>query len=348
MSDLLLFVGVLGILLLGHEFGHYLVARWRGIKVEEFGLGYPPRLATLFTAGETRYTLNWIPFGGFVRLAGEDDPDIPNGLSSASKLSRTLVLIAGPAANVAIAFFVLIFAFKFAAPDFERVRIGQITPGTPGDAAGLEIGDIVKSIEGIPIASFEDMQLATRDHLGKPMTILVSRGDEVLKITLTPRIEFPEGQGPIGVTLSYPVSQMSWSEAARFSVDSIGSQVLSIVRLPGRLLSGNAAPEETRVSGLKGIHDMLAWASSVDRSSERPFITLNLIGVISVGLAIANLLPFPALDGGRLLFVFIELLIGRKISPRLEGYAHAVGFALLIILMVYFNLQDFINPIQLP
>jgi len=348
VSDILLFLGVLGVLLLGHEFGHYLAARWRGIKVEEFGLGYPPRLATLFVAGDTRYTLNWIPFGGFVRLAGEDDPDIPNGLSSASKLSRALVLIAGPAANIAIAFIVLSLAFKFAAPDFGRVRIGQITPGTPAETAGLEIGDIVNSIEGVPITSFEDMQIATREHLGEPMTIRVSRAGEELEITLVPRADFPEGQGPIGVTLSYPVSQMSWSEAARFSVDSIGSQVMAIVRLPARLISGDAAPEEARVSGLKGIHDMLAWASSVDRSSERPFITLNLIGIISVGLAIANMLPFPALDGGRLLFVFIELLIGRKISPRLEGYAHAVGFALLIILMVYFNLQDFINPIQLP
>ncbi len=348
MSDLLLFIGVLGVLLLGHEFGHYLAARWRGIKVEEFGLGYPPRLVTLFTAGDTRYTLNWIPFGGFVRLAGEDDPDVPNGLSSASKLSRTLVLIAGPAANIAIAFIVLSFAFKFAAPDFERVRIGQISPGTPAETAGLEVGDIVQSVEGDKISSFEDMQAATRAHLGEPMSLVILRDSQELTITLVPRETFPDGQGPIGVTLSYPVSQMSWGEAARFSVDSIGAQVISIVRLPGRLLNGEAAPEEARVSGLKGIHDMLAWASSVDRSSERPFITMNLIGVISVGLAIANLLPFPALDGGRLMFVLIEAVIGRKISPQLEGYAHAIGFALLIILMVYFNLQDFINPIQLP
>jgi regulator of sigma E protease len=99
---------------------------------------------------------------------------------------------------------------------------------------------------------------------------------------------------------------------------------------------------------LKGIYDMLDWASSIDRTSERPFITMNLIGVISVGLALANLLPFPALDGGRLMFVFVELIIRRRISPQLEGYAHAIGFALLIILMIYINLQDFVNPIQLP
>jgi regulator of sigma E protease len=126
------------------------------------------------------------------------------------------------------------------------------------------------------------------------------------------------------------------------------SQVVGLLQLPGRLIAGEASEEEARISGLKGIHDMLAWASSVDRSSDRPFITLNIVGVISLGLALANLLPIPALDGGRLMFVFIEALIGRRISPQFEGLAHALGFAFLLILMVYFNLQDFINPITLP
>ena len=126
------------------------------------------------------------------------------------------------------------------------------------------------------------------------------------------------------------------------------AQVIGILQLPGRLISGEASQEEARISGLKGIHDMLAWASAVDRSSERPFITMNIIGVISLGLALANLLPIPALDGGRLMFVFIEAVIGRRISPKFEGLAHAIGFAFLLLLMVYFNLQDFINPISLP
>jgi regulator of sigma E protease len=126
------------------------------------------------------------------------------------------------------------------------------------------------------------------------------------------------------------------------------SQVIGLLQLPGRLIAGEASEEEARISGLKGIHDMLAWASSVDRSSDRPFITLNIVGVISLGLALANLLPIPALDGGRLMFVFFEAIIGRRVSPQFEGLAHAIGFAFLLILMVYFNLQDFINPINLP
>ncbi|MEJ2012888.1 MAG: M50 family metallopeptidase [Anaerolineales bacterium] len=348
MSDLLLFVIVLGTLILGHEFGHFLAARWRGVKVEEFGLGYPPRIATLFVIGETRYTVNWIPFGGFVRLAGEDDPDVSEGLSGASKLTRAIVLLAGPAANIAVAFVVFVIAFKFAAPDFNRVRIGQVTPNTPAAQAGIEVGDIVEEAAGTPINSFESLQKVTSEHLGKPMELMLDRSGAPVTISLVPREDYPEGQGPIGVTLSYPTAKTSWGEATQMSVSSIGSQVMAILRLPGRLLSGDAAPEEARVSGLKGIYDMLGWASSIDRTSERPFITMNLIGVISVGLALANLLPFPALDGGRLMFVFIELIIRRRISPQLEGYAHAIGFAVLIILMIYINLQDFVNPIQLP
>lgn len=348
MSDLLLFVVVLGTLILGHEFGHFLAARWRGVKVEEFGLGYPPRIATLFVIGETRYTINWIPFGGFVRLAGEDDPDVSEGLSGASKLTRAIVLLAGPAANIAVALVVFVIAFKFAAPDFNRVRIGQVAPNTPAAQAGIEVGDIVEMAAGTPISSFESLQKVTSEHLGKPMELTLDRSGAPITISLTPRVDYPEGQGPIGVTLSYPTAQTSWGEATQMSVSSISSQVMAILRLPGRLLSGDAAPEEARVSGLKGIYDMLGWASSIDRTSERPFITMNLIGVISVGLALANLLPFPALDGGRLMFVFIELIIGRRISPQLEGYAHAIGFAVLIILMIYINLQDFVNPIQLP
>jgi regulator of sigma E protease len=107
-------------------------------------------------------------------------------------------------------------------------------------------------------------------------------------------------------------------------------------------------PEEARLTGLKGMYDMLSWASEIDRNAQRPFLTLNLVGVISAGLAIANLLPFPALDGGRLTFVFLETLLGRRIEPRLQALAHTIGFALLLAILVYVNFYDFINPIQLP
>jgi regulator of sigma E protease len=348
LSDLLLFLVVLGTLILGHELGHFVAARLRGIKVEEFGIGFPPRLLTLFEAGGTKYTLNWIPLGGFVRPAGEDDPDVPGGLAGSSKLTRTIVLIAGPAANVLLAFFAFLFAFRFAAPDLSQVIIAEVTSNTPAYEAGILEGDKILKVDGTTVSSFQSIQEIIAENLGEELGILIERDGQESMVYLTPRIEWPEDQGPIGVTLGYPLATLSWGEAALTSLDSMRAQVVGLLQLPGRLISGEASEEEARISGLKGIHDMLAWASAVDRSSERPFITLNIVGVISLGLALANLLPIPALDGGRLMFVLIEALIGRRISPRFEGLAHAVGFMFLLILMVYFNLQDFINPISLP
>jgi regulator of sigma E protease len=348
VTDFLLFVVVLGTLILGHELGHFLVAKWRGVKIEEFGIGFPPRLATLFTAGDTEYTLNWIPFGGFVRPAGENDPEVPNGLAASSKLTRTLVLFAGPVANIILAFVAFLFAFKFAAPDVDRVLITDVVQGSPAQAAGIQPGDIVEEAGNVEVDSFESLQTVIGDSLGKPLGLLLSRDGELIDIQLVPRVDFPEGQGPIGVTLGFPPDNLGWIQSAGFSLESIRTQVMAILQLPGRIMSGAATEQETRVAGLKGIHDMIAWASDIDQSAQRPFFTLNIVGVISVGLAIANMLPIPALDGGRLLFVLIEAIIGHRISPRLEGLAHAIGFLLLLMLMVYFNLQDFLNPIELP
>jgi regulator of sigma E protease len=348
VSDFLLFVVVLGTLIIGHEFGHFIAARLLGIPVEEFGIGFPPRIATLFESGGTKFTLNLIPFGGFVRPLGEDDPDVPGGLSAASKRVRAAVFAAGPLANVILAFIAFIFAFKYAAPDFNRIMITDIVAGAPAEGVGIQIGDIVRSVEDKEITSFETILEVVSAHLGEPIVMELDRKSQPILVELTPRTEYPNDQGPLGVTLGYPARPTTWTDAASLSWDSIRLQVNAIVGLPARLISGSAMPEEARVSGLKGIHDMLSWASSIDRSSQRPFLTLNLVGIISLGLALANLIPIPIMDGGRLLFILIEAIIGRRIPPRYEGLAQAIGLAILLFLMVYINLQDFINPITLP
>jgi regulator of sigma E protease len=348
VSDVVVFVIVLGGLILGHEFGHFVAARSFGVEVEEFGIGFPPRLATLFTWRGTRFTFNLIPLGGFVRPAGEDDPQVPGGLAAARKLVRTIVLLAGPAANVFLAFVAFAAAFKFAAPDPNRVLVTSVAQGSPAESAGLMNGDIITSVEGQPVTGFESLQSAVAARLGQPVSVGVNRAGEQLTLSLIPRTSPPAGEGPIGITLGYPTRQVSWVEAISTGWQSTAMQFSELIHLPGNLLSGQIAPQDARVSGLKGMYDMFSWAGQVDRSSQRPFLTLNLIGVISAGLAVANLLPFPALDGGRLMFVAIETIIGRRVSPRYEGLAHAIGFAILLALMVYVNFQDFVNPIVLP
>ncbi len=344
----MLFVAVLAVLIFGHELGHFLAAKATGVVVEEFGFGFPPRLATLFYYRGTRFTLNAIPLGGFVRPAGEDDPDVPGGLASASKRVRTAVLVAGPLANVLLAFVAFTAAYKFAAPDPSKVIITTVDTGSPAEQAGLQADDLILTADSQAVDGFDTLQSIVNDHLGQPISLTLDRHGQTVEATLIPRTNPPPDEGPIGITLGNPSKAEPLAEAVRLGWDSTATQVTMIVRLPARLMEGQIQPSQARVSGLKGMYDMLAWAGRIDRNTQRPFLTLNLIGVISIGLAIANLLPFPALDGGRLMFVAYEAIAGRRIAPRYEGLAHAIGFAVLLIVMLYVNFQDFVNPIALP
>ncbi len=348
MSDFALFAAVLGALIIGHELGHFTVAKLLGVRVEEFGIGFPPRLATLFTAGETRITLNLIPLGGFVRPAGDDDPGVEGGLAGSSKLTRAGVLVAGPLANIALAVLAFSAAFRFAAPDTERVMITSVETGSPAEAAGIAPNDIVLAVEEVSVGGFQELQEAINQRLDQPVTIQLERDGQPIELELVPRGAPPEGQGPIGVTLGNPTRRVGWFEAVGLGLRSTAFQFSEMVHLPSRLLRGELAPEEARISGLKGMYDMMVWAGQVDRSAQRPFLTLNLIGVISAGLALANLLPIPALDGGRLMFVAFEAVVGKRVPPQHEGLAHTVGFMVLLALIIYVNLQDFVNPISLP
>jgi regulator of sigma E protease len=348
VPDIVVFVLVIGTLIIGHELGHFLTARLLGVQVDEFGFGFPPRLLTLFHAAGTRFSLNWIPFGGFVRIAGENDPEVEGGLASSSKRVRTAVLLAGPLANVFLAIFAFSLAYRFAAPDISKVLITDVAEDTPAFSAGILPGDVVLSVDRVSINSFDSMVDAVTDRVGTETELQMDRDGEIISVFLTPRETFPDDQGPLGVSLGNPSMIMPWGQAINFGLQSTWSQFEGILQLPGRLLSGNIEPEDARLSGLKGMYDMIAWAGSIDRSSQRPFLTLNLIGVISVGLAIANLLPFPALDGGRLVFVFLELILRKRIEPRYEGLAHTIGFGLLLVILIYVNLLDFIRPISLP
>jgi len=348
VSDFILFVIVIGTLIIGHEIGHFLASKIVGVKVEEFGIGFPPRLFTLFEVGGTRYTFNLIPLGGFVLPAGENDPSIPNGLAASPKWKRISVLIAGPLANILIAFLVFLAAYKFSAPDFSSVIVSEVQPNTPASEAGLLEGDLLVEVAGNPVDGFESLHAVVQEMAGTPILLDIERAGEPFQIELTPRVNPPEGQGGMGIIMGYPIMELTWLEAGQLSADSIRFQVTALFQLPGRLIRGEAEPEEARISGFKGMHDMLAWATEIDRSSDTPFFTLNLIGIISVGLALANLLPFPALDGGRLLFVFIEIIIRRRIPQKFENMVHAIGFILVMAIVVYFNIQDFINPIELP
>lgn len=346
--DFVIFVAILSALIFGHELGHFFAARFNGVEVEEMGIGFPPRIAKLFEYRGTAYTVNLLPFGGFMRPKGENDPTVEGGLAGATKRVRAMVLLAGPAANVLLAFIAFTAAFKFAAPDPNRVMITDIAVDSPAAEAGLQPGDIIEEVEGVAVDGFATLQRTVAENLGAPTTLTLSREGARVRVEVVPRENPPQDEGAIGILLGHPTQPMGLLEALGQGWRSTRIQFVELLRLPVRLIQGEVEPAQARVSGFKGMYDMLAWAGEIDRNSDRPFLTLNLIGVISSGLAIANLLPIPALDGGRLLFVGLEFVLGRRIAPEKEGLAHLIGFALLLLLMVYINLQDFVNPINLP
>jgi regulator of sigma E protease len=256
--------------------------------------------------------------------------------------------LAGPAANLLLALLAFAAAYKFAAPDLDKVLVSQVVAASPAASAGMLPGDLIVKVNDTPIVGYPSLQTIIAAQLGKPVLVTLQRQGQTLTVQLTPRASPPEGQGPMGVVTGNPTKLTTVPESLGYGLESLASTFYEILHLPAQLLLKQIPPDQARLSGLKGMYDMMVWAGEVDRSAQRPFVTLNLIGVFGAGLALANLLPIPALDGGRLMFVLIEAVIGRRISPRYEGVAHAIGFALLLALMVYVNFQDFLNPIPLP
>lgn len=340
---------VLTPIILVHELGHFFAARLSNIRVEEFGLGFPPRALKLTERNGTLYSLNWIPLGGFVRPAGEDDPTVPGGLAAASKRARLFVLFAGAGANFLMALFVFWLAFMIGVP---AVAISDVAPDSPASSAGFQSGDVFLEVEGFKADSSGTIAAIMREQAGQPVEVLVGRGDETVLLNVVPRLpgEYdPAVEGPIGVGLMIaPDGQRITRGPGEALIDSAAS-MWEIVRLtvsvPSMLINGEISASEARPVSVIGISQIAGQAAEASVSNSNLFPILNMIGFISVALGFTNLLPIPALDGGRILFVLIEAVRGRRIEPEREGMVHVVGMLVLLGLMVLLIVQDIVNPI---
>lgn len=346
------FIAALAALIVVHELGHFVAAKLSNIKVHEFGIGFPPRLARLFKAGETEFTLNWIPLGGFVRPAGENDPSVPGGLANASPWARLFVLISGPAMNILTA--LLLFAFIFAQlgrPDLDTVEILDVSAGSPAAEAGLQSGDIVLSVDGEEINSSEELRDIIYANLGQEIEFTFERNGVVSTVSLIPR-DPPPDDGAIGIAMGNPSIPIGFGESLVYSGEAILEQGRALVSLPLRLISGEVSADQGRLVGYKGMYDIYTEVREADTSPDSalpPGInTLSFFASISLSLGLLNLLPVPALDGGRILFTLPEIVLGKRIPQAYENVVNLVGLALLILLLFYVNLQDFINPIVIP
>lgn len=350
------FILAFGALVLLHELGHFFAARISKIDVEEFGLGYPPKIFRLFRAGGTDFTLNWIPFGGFCRMKGENgDMTEPGSFLAAKPSRRLLTLLGGPVTNLLVGMLIIAFLFtRIGSPDYKSVLISDVAANTPAAAAGINPGDIIKSVNGVKIDSMNSLSQEISTNLGKEIEIVVLRDSSEVRLMVTPREEWPENQGPLGITIMNPTLEVSFIQALPRAFLTTVDQGYQLLMVPVRLISGQIAPSDARMVSVKGIYDIYAQVQTIDKqeAAENPEMaglnTWYFFAIISIALGFTNLLPIPALDGGRILFMLPELLFKKKIPPALEGKVHMVFYALLLTLMVVLVINDIVNPIVLP
>lgn len=350
LVNLLQFVGVLAFMIIIHELGHFLACRLFGVEVEEFGFGFPPRITRLFRWKGTDYTLNWIPLGGFVRPLGEAQPEIEGGLAASKPWVRIGVYVAGPLMNLlaAVVIYAVIFS-RLGMPDMTVIQIQDVVQDSPAAQAGLLVGDTVVSVNDLEANSYDSLRGEIYANLGEEITITYEREGELGEVTLVPRENPPEDEGAIGILMTSPVKEINWFQALPLAVTSTGQHSVAVMKLPGQLIRGSADPSGRPV-GYKGMYDIYAGAKEGQLLPGTPAdinVLLFLVS-ITVSLGVLNLLPIPALDGGRILFVLPELIIGRRVSQQVQNVVNAIGFISVIVLLIYFNILDFTSPVQLP
>lgn len=352
MTIILAFI-VFSLLILLHELGHFLVAKRYGIKVEEFGLGYPPRLFTIAKRGDTEYTVNAIPFGGFTRLAGQEDPSVLRGFASKGKLVRFITLAAGPIMNLILAVAVFTLAFMSGWPEVTEVKnvmINGVAGGSPAEQAGLKMGDIILQADGHPVETPQELIDYTDAHLGQEMLLKVEREGETLELRVVPREHPPEGEGPIGVIIGPMISEI---KPRRYPLgaaliqgfqQTVGTAFL-LLYTPVLLVRGLIPREAARPVGPGGMFQMVANAAQQSVATGWWFPILQLTALLSTALAMSNLLPLPALDGGRIFFIIVEAIRGRRVDPEKERAIHYIGMAILIGFMLLVTFYDVISPV---
>jgi regulator of sigma E protease len=338
MTGFVSFVVIFSLLIFVHELGHLLAAKATGVYVEEFGFGYPPRLARLGEWRGTTISLNWLPFGGFVRMH-EDEPNVAGGLASKSRKVRALVFTAGSLMNLllAIVLFTTLFLVGALTPvDKPGAGVYFVAPGSPAQTAGITPGDTIVSVGGEPVDDVEEAVALIQASLGQPLTLQISRNGKLLEpMTVTPRANPPENEGALGVALDLPLERQSYAvvEAIPMGLQTTARTVQGIYL---SLRSAIVGETELELSGPIGIYQHTAQAA---RSGIEQL--LELTAMLSVNLFMLNLLPLPALDGGRLIFVLLEWIRGgRRIPAEKEGFVHLVGMMLLIGIMVIVTYAD--------
>lgn len=351
LTTIAIFLGMLLVLVLAHEWGHFIVAKKAGCKVEEFGFGFPPKLFS-YTWKGTEYSFNLLPLGGFVRIEGENmDEEQPTATSFASKSApwRIAILAAGVIMNLVLAAVLLGVESGIGAPTIVTPEnrseltniityVLDVAPNSPAEQAGMKPYDRIVRYADFNQPSFSDIQTLTKEHAGSAVNIEVERAGDHIDISVTPRVNPPEGEGALGIGLGETgLLKSPWYMAPIEGVKRTAFMTKAIVEQFGGLLQKLVQRESVGqvLTGPIGIAIYTKEAASMGWS-----YFLEFAAMISVNLAIINILPLPALDGGRILFVLIEKAFGKRVPGNIESYVHTAGFVLLIGLMIAITFKD--------
>ena len=364
LVTILVFLLILSILVLIHEAGHFFVAKFFKIKVEEFGFGLPPR-AFGIKRGETIYSINWLPIGGFVKLYGEDEAgagkvslpkkakqtkakDADRAFYSRPVWQRATVVFAGVFMNFVLAVAIVSFLFSVigVAVAGKDVIVDQVVKGAPAQESGLKPGDKIIAINNVNITTPDQLVSYTKGHLGEKLVLKVKDSKlNTRTVEVTPRKVYPKDQGPMGVAISqsvttkkYPIWEAPFvgtKEVLNQSV-MIGKGLFTVVF---QLVTKGSVPKD--VAGPVGIAQLTGTVVEIGLPA-----VLSFVALLSLNLAIINILPIPALDGGRLFFILIEGFTGKKVSPRIENYAHTIGMAVLLGLIALITIHDLLRIIS--
>jgi regulator of sigma E protease len=359
LLTVIVFLLILSVLVLIHEAGHFFVAKFFGIKVEEFGFGLPPRIFGK-KIGETIYSLNWLPIGGFVKLYGEDEAGAGRVQNSKVKIQnvkkedegraffakpvwqRALVVFAGVFMNFVLA--VVIISILFSVVGIQtpgnKVTVDAVVKGAPAEKAGLKVGDTILSIDKNQITSAEQLVVYAKEHLGEKLTIqLQTKNLKLQTVEVTPRKAYPSNEGAMGIAISQNVvlKKYPWYQAPFVGTLEALKQswlvLTGLVMLVVQLVTKGMVPQG--VAGPIGIAELTGIVLKIS-----PAAVLSLVSLLSLNLAIINLLPIPALDGGRLFFILIEGIFRKKVNQAFEERAHMIGMIVLLGLIALITLHD--------
>ena len=348
LITLVSFFLILIILILAHELGHFFSAKLFKVRVEEFGIFMPPRIFS-FKKGETVYSLNAIPLGGFNKLAGEEDPDAPGSLAGKSIPVRLLVLSAGSLMNILLP--VILLSIAFMIPHLESVNpnsadkgqvfVIEVVANSPAAKAGIKPNDIILNANGETVQNIDDYERTVKANYGTEITVDVKHDDgTIAEVKLTPQANAPASQGATGVAITDAVRK---SDSFWIAIpDGVKSYWNMIILFKDGIIGMIRGTVPVSVTGPVGLAQLTGEVVKTGIAN-----LLSFAAVISLNLGILNIFPIPAMDGGRIVFVLLEWVRhGKRVSPKVEGLVHSIGFILLMIVFLVISYHDILRIIQ--